>query len=112
MARRLVRRLRAQGMRCGGETALAGPESSGGMGRPRSSHVVRAASLLLFFLAAAGPARAQFRASVVKVDITPDTPQWLLGYVPRQSKAVHDKLHHRVLALQDASGPFVLASTD
>jgi hypothetical protein len=24
----------------------------------------------------------QFRASVVKVDITPDKPQWLLGYDP------------------------------
>jgi|GEM_PF-6158724 len=25
----------------------------------------------------------QFRASVVKIDITPDKPQWLLGYGPR-----------------------------
>jgi uroporphyrinogen-III synthase len=33
--------------------------------------------------AAAGPATARrFRAACVKVDITPDTPQWLHGYAP------------------------------
>jgi hypothetical protein len=36
---------------------------------------------------------AQFRASVVKIDITPDKPQWLLGYDPRQSTGVHDRLY-------------------
>jgi len=54
----------------------------------------------------------QFRASVVKVDITPDKPQWLLGYDPRQSTGVHDHLFHRVVAMDDGNTQFFLISTD
>ena len=32
-----------------------------------------------------------FRASVVKVDITPDSPKWLLGYGARQSTGIRDR---------------------
>jgi neutral ceramidase len=55
---------------------------------------------------------AQFRASVVKIDITPDKPQWLLGYGPRQSTGVHDHLFHRIVAMDDGTTQFFLISTD
>ena len=55
---------------------------------------------------------AQFRASVVKIDITPDKPQWLLGYAPRQSTGVHDHLYHRIVAMDDGKTQFFLISSD
>ena len=55
---------------------------------------------------------AGFRAAVVKVDITPDTSQWLLGYGPRQSIGVHDRLYHRIVAMEDGTSQFLLISTD
>ncbi|MGA2982743.1 MAG: neutral/alkaline non-lysosomal ceramidase N-terminal domain-containing protein [Terriglobia bacterium] len=55
---------------------------------------------------------AQFRAAVIKIDITPDKPQWLLGYGPRQSTGVHDHLYHRIVAMDDGSTQFYLISTD
>jgi hypothetical protein len=55
---------------------------------------------------------AQFRASVAKVDITPDQPQWLLGYGARQSTGVHDRLYHRIVAMDDGKTQFFLISTD
>jgi hypothetical protein len=48
----------------------------------------------------------------VKVDITPDTPQWLHGYAPRLSTGVHDRLYHRIAALDDGTTTFYLVSTD
>ena len=59
-----------------------------------------------------GLGAAQFRASVVKIDITPDQPQWLLGYAPRQSTGVHDHLFHRIVAMDDGATQFYLISTD
>ena len=53
-----------------------------------------------------------FRASVVKVDITPSTPQWLMGYAPRQSNGVHDHIYHRIVAMDDGKVLFVLISSD
>ena len=38
----------------------------------------------------------EFRAAFVKVDITPKTSQWLLGYGPRKSTGVLDPIYHRV----------------
>src|SRR5205823_209412 len=74
--------------------------------------VVLLASVLLLILAAAAPS-AEFRASAVKVDITPDRPQWLLGYQARQSDGVNDRLYHRVVALDDgASTRLFIVSTD
>jgi len=52
------------------------------------------------------------RAAAVKVDITPKTSQWLLGYQARQSNGVHDNIYHRVLALDAGGTPFYLISTD
>jgi len=55
---------------------------------------------------------AEFRAAAVKIDITPDKPQWLLGYAARQSTGVHDPLFHKIVALDDGSTQFFLVSTD
>ena len=55
---------------------------------------------------------AEFRAAVVKVDITPETPQMLRGYSPRMSTKVHDRLYHRIIALDDGATSFVLISSD
>jgi len=70
----------------------------------------------LFLLALAGTSfnsrAAQFRASVIKIDITPDQPQWLLGYGPRQSAGAHDHLYHRIVAMDDGKTQFFLISTD
>jgi hypothetical protein len=64
-------------------------------------------------LALAGPAAAaEFRAAAVKIDITPETPQWLLGYGPRQSKSVRDKLYHRIAVMNDGTTTLVIAASD
>ena len=55
---------------------------------------------------------AGFRASAVKVDITPASPQWLMGYGPRQSDGVHDHIYHRILAMDDGHVLFILVSSD
>ena len=38
-----------------------------------------------------------FRASLVKVDITPKQPQWLLGYGPIKLTGVHDKIYEHIV---------------
>jgi neutral ceramidase len=53
-----------------------------------------------------------FRAAVVKVDITPDTPQMLAGYPERKSNGVHDHIFHRIIALDDGTTQFFMVSTD
>ncbi|MGB9432429.1 MAG: neutral/alkaline non-lysosomal ceramidase N-terminal domain-containing protein [Candidatus Acidiferrum sp.] len=72
--------------------------------------------ILIFVLSVLGThsniRAAQFRAAVVKVDITPEKPQWLLGYDPRQSTGVHDHLFHRIVAMDDGTTQFFLISTD
>lgn len=55
---------------------------------------------------------ADFRASASKIDITPAGPQWLLGYGPRKSTGVHDRIYHRVLAMDDGRTQFFLVSSD
>jgi Neutral/alkaline non-lysosomal ceramidase, N-terminal len=52
------------------------------------------------------------RAAAAKVDITPQTPQWLSGYGPRQSTGVLDPIFHRVIALEAAGTPFYLIASD
>jgi neutral ceramidase len=52
------------------------------------------------------------RAAAVRVDITPQTTQWLLGYQPRQSDGVHDQIYHRVVALEAGDARFFLISSD
>ena len=53
-----------------------------------------------------------FRASVVKIDITPDVPKMLLGYAARKSTGVHDHIFHRIVALDDGVKQFFLVSSD
>ena len=68
---------------------------------------------LCLALAIATPAFPRgFRAAAAKIDITPDTPQWLLGYQARQSTGIHDRLYHRIAALDDGATQFFLVSTD
>ncbi len=68
---------------------------------------------LLALVVGSGSALAgQFRAAAVKIDITPDKPQWLLGYGPRQSTGVHDHIFHRIVAMDDGKTQFFLISTD
>ena len=55
---------------------------------------------------------AGFRAAVVKVDITPEDSQYLLGYTERKSTGVHDHIYHRIVALDDGSTQIFLVSTD
>ena len=57
-------------------------------------------------------AAGSLRASVVKVDITPDKPQWLLGFAARQSTGVHDHIYHRIVALDDGETEFFLVQSD
>lgn len=57
------------------------------------------------------PARAEFRAAAVKVDITPKSPQWLMGYGPRKSTGVRDPIFHRIAAFDDGrTQAFIVAS--
>lgn len=53
-----------------------------------------------------------FRAAVVKVDVTPSTPKQLAGYPARQSTGVHDRIWHRIVALDDGTTRFFLVSSD
>ncbi|MBS1874100.1 MAG: neutral/alkaline non-lysosomal ceramidase N-terminal domain-containing protein [Acidobacteria bacterium] len=63
-------------------------------------------------LLAPGLALAEFRASAVKLDITPPSPQWLMGYAARQSTGVHDRIYHRIAALSDGATEVYLISSD
>jgi len=79
---------------------------------PRNGRLTILGLLLAFAVGSCTALAGQFRASVVKIDITPDTPQWLLGYGPRQSTGVHDHLFHRIVAMDDGKTQFFLISTD
>jgi neutral ceramidase len=54
----------------------------------------------------------EFRASCVKIDITPESSQWLHGYGPRKSEGVHDRIYHRIAAMNHGTATFFLVSTD
>lgn len=71
------------------------------------------APLLATLLIGSGTAAAgSLRASVAKIDITPSQPKWLMGYGARQSTGVHDRIYHRIVAMDDGSNQFYLVSTD
>lgn len=55
---------------------------------------------------------SSFRASVVKVDITPEDPQMLAGYAARESTGVMHRIYHRIVALHDGETEFFLISTE
>lgn len=68
--------------------------------------------LLILATLPALPAHAELRASAVKVDVTPKSPQWLMGYAARQSTGVHDRIFHRVAALDDGRTQVYLVASD
>jgi len=83
----------------------------------RYARVVACAALggaLLFasVAAAAEPPAAGLRAAVAKIDLTPDQPKKLLGYSARQSTGVLDRIHHRILVLDDGTTRFFLVSSE
>ncbi len=53
-----------------------------------------------------------FRAALIKIDITPDTNQILLGYKPRTSVGVHDSIFHRIMVIEDGDEQLCLVSSD
>ncbi|SHN22847.1 Neutral/alkaline non-lysosomal ceramidase, N-terminal [Cyclobacterium lianum] len=53
-----------------------------------------------------------FRAAVVKENITPKVSKFLLGYGARQSEGVLDSIYHQILLLDDGESIFALVSTD
>ena len=59
-----------------------------------------------------GSKTTTFRASVVKVDISPNTPKQLLGYGARLSTGIHDRIYHRIIALDDGVTQFFLVSSE
>lgn len=61
-----------------------------------------------------GPANGQqaFKAAFSRTNITPDTPQNLLGYGPRMSEGVRDSIYHKVVILDDGTKQFYLVATD
>ncbi len=66
----------------------------------------------LLLLLAASSFAAEFRAATVKIDITPTSSEWLLGYGARQSTGVLDKIYHRIILLDDGQTQFALVSSD
>lgn len=67
---------------------------------------------LLVLIAGLPAAAAGFRAAAVKADITPSTPQWLMGYDARQSTGVHDPIYHRVVAIESGGEQIYLVVSD
>lgn len=57
-------------------------------------------------------AAAPFRAAAAKIDITPQASQWLMGYNARKSTGVHDRIFHRVVAMEAGGQAFYLVSSD
>ena len=68
--------------------------------------------LALFILAIAVAQAGNFRAAAVKVDITPSDSQWLMGYAARQSTGIHDRIFHRIVAMDDGVTQFFLVSSE
>jgi neutral ceramidase len=56
--------------------------------------------------------QGKFRASVVKIDITPSDPQNLLGYGPRNSTGTNDPIFHKIVVMDDGATQFILISSD
>lgn len=65
---------------------------------------------IMFFIVPVS--RAQFRAAVVKEDITPSNSQYLLGYNERKSTGVLDRIYHRIVAIDDGTTQFFIVSSD
>src|SRR5690349_13249834 len=81
-------------------------------GRWRSGRIRFCSGIVGLIVTALPLAAAGFRASAVKVDITPQSSQWLMGYAARQSTGVHDPIYHRVIAMDAGDTQFFLISSD
>lgn len=68
--------------------------------------------LILSSITMVGWAQGTFKASVVKIDITPQDPQNLLGYGPRNSTGTNDPIFHKIVVMDDGATKFVLISSD
>lgn len=68
--------------------------------------------VLLSLVAMTTCAQGNFKASVVKIDITPEDSQNLLGYGPRNSTGTHDPIFHKIVVMDDGIKQFVLISSD
>lgn len=75
----------------------------------RTSFIPIAIALIVFSCSAT---QANFRAAVVTVDITPDTPKMLLGYGARKSIGVRDHIYHKIVVMDDGNTTFVMVSSD
>ena len=66
------------------------------------------------FICNTSVAQQNFRAAVVKVDITPEEPQQMQGYPRHEQKSngVLDKIYHRIVAMDDGKTQFFLVSSD
>ncbi len=91
---------------------------SGRLGRLNRYHgklnlIAKFIACSVVILAASGSAvAAGLRAAAVKVDITPADNQLLLGYGPRMSTEIHDRLYHRIVVLQAGESRFALVASD
>lgn len=68
--------------------------------------------LLIAVLAALPTAAAPLRAGAARVDITPSTSQWLMGYNARKSTGVLDHIFHRAVVLEAGGQEFALVASD
>jgi neutral ceramidase len=57
-------------------------------------------------------ATGEFRAAVIKVDITPEESKYLRGYGARKSTGINNRIYHRILALDDGRSQFFLISSE
>lgn len=73
---------------------------------------MRPLTLLVIFALTLSTALAEFRAAVVKIDITPKTPQWLMGYGPRKSTGVREPIFHKIAALDDGTTQVFIVASD
>ena len=73
---------------------------------------MRTLPLLLTVILATASTHAEFRAAAVKVDISPKTPQWLMGYGARKSTGIHDPIFHRIAALDDGTTQVFIVASD
>jgi len=68
--------------------------------------------VMLFLSVTQTHAQKGFRAAVVKINISPNTPKQLLGYGARVSTGIHDSIYHRIIVLDDGTTQFYLVSTE
>jgi hypothetical protein len=68
--------------------------------------------IFLVLIAGLSATGSGFRAAAAKVDITPSSPQWLMGYADRQSTGVLDHIYVRVAAMEADGVQMYLVSSD